>query len=137
LLATGGALPGPQGMAQKQQPSERQKGLRLGAIMVFSSMVMVPISIGLSILTDGPWPLLAPLTMFMTGVFWMLYARLFREPDLLAGQGSGQAVFSARRQMMLPSSSDLARGDLPSQIKTADISPPSVTEHTTNFLSNE
>ena len=130
-------MPVPQGMAQPRQPSERQKGVRLGAIMVFSSMVMVPLGIALSILTDGPGPLLAPLTVFMTGVFWMLYARLFREPDLLAGQGLGQAVTSSRRPMMLASSSDPARADLPSQIKTADISPPSVTEHTTNFLSNE
>jgi hypothetical protein len=107
--------------------------MRFGAKILFFSLVLLPICFALSFLVEGPGPLLLPLTVFMTGVFWMLYARLFRDPDFAASPGAAPAIGAARRPAMLPSPGDAVQGTYPPRINTAEI-PPSVTEHTTNFL---
>jgi hypothetical protein len=134
LIATGGAPLASQDPAQRKQPSERQKGIRLGAKLVFLSIVLLPAFFGLSILADGPAPLLLPFTVFLTGVIWMLYARLFREPDPEAQPRMGRAVGAPRRPAMLPASPDSIEAGAASTITTGEIMRPSVTEHTTNFL---
>src|SRR5262249_29952650 len=130
----GGAPLAAQDAARKKQPSERQKGIRLGAKLVFSSVVLVPIFIGLSILADGPAPMLVPFTTFLTGVIWMLYARLFRDPDPDFWPAGAPGVAAARRAAILPAPPDAVRASLAPRINTGEIVPPSVTEHTTNFL---
>ena len=134
LIATGGAPSSPQDIAKAKQPTERQKGMRLGAKMVFFGIALLPIFIGLSIVADGPGPLLVPFTLFLTGVIWMLYARLFREAEHDAWQAGGPPVGMARRPGLLSPSPDMLRNASPPPINTAEIMPPSVTEHTTNFL---
>ena len=135
LLATGGAPPAIQGIPQTREPSERQKGIRFGAKILFFSGALLPIFFALCFLVEGPGPLLVPFTTFTIGVLWMLYARLFREPDFLAGQRIGPvSATGARRPAMLPSPADSLGGAFPQRINTAEIAPPSVTEHTTNFL---
>lgn len=134
LMATGGAPLATQDAARKKQPSERQKGIRLGAKLVFLSVVLLPIFIGLSIVADGPGPLLVPFTTFLTGVIWMLYARLFRDPDPDVWPVVASAVGAPRRGAMLPAPPESVRAGLAPRINTGEIVPPSVTEHTTNFL---
>jgi hypothetical protein len=102
--------------------------------MVFLSIALLPIFFGLSFAVDGPAPLLLPFTIFLVGVIWMLYARLFREPDYGVWRGLAPAVGTARRPAMLPSPPDSTSSGFPPPINTAEIAPPSVTEHTTNFL---
>jgi hypothetical protein len=140
LIATGGAPIGSQDPVQKKQPSERQKGIRLGAKLLFLSIVLLPASIALGVLTDGPLPLLVPFTVFLTGVIWMLYARLFREPGAEVQARLVPAVGGPRRPAMLPASADSIKTGVASAITTGEIMRPgetmrpSVTEHTTNFL---
>jgi hypothetical protein len=133
LMATGGAPLATQDGARKKQPSERQKGIRLGAKLVFLSVVLLPIFIGLSIVADGPAPLLVPFTTFLTGVIWMLYARLFRDSDADVWPVGASAI-RARRAAILPAPPDSVRASLAPRINTGEMVPPSVTEHTTNFL---
>ena len=134
LMATGGAPLATQDAARKKQPSERQKGIRSGAKLVFLSIVLLPIFFGLSIVAEGPAPLLLPFTIFLTGVIWMLYARLFRDPDPDVWPVGAPAVGAPRRAAMLPAPPDSVRAGLAARINTDEIVPPSVTEHTTNFL---
>src|SRR5262249_17212721 len=113
LIATGGAPLTPQDMGKARQLSERQKGMRLGAKMVFFGVALLPIFIGLSIVADGPGPLLVPFTLFLTGVIWMLYARLFRESDYDAPLGASLGVGAARPPALLASSPESLRGASP------------------------
>ncbi|HEU0175117.1 MAG TPA: hypothetical protein VFV58_12730 [Blastocatellia bacterium] len=62
---------------QSREPSERKKGIRRGAKMFFFSLgILAPVG-GLSIATDEPGLLFLPLTIFLAGIFWMIYYRLF------------------------------------------------------------
>jgi hypothetical protein len=134
LLATGGVPSTQYEIAQRREPSERQKGIRLGAKIIFFSLVLFIVCFGLCFLVDGPGPLFLPLTVFMTGVLWMLYARLFRDPDFNISRGVNPAIGGTRHQPMLPSPGDAFQGQYARRPTTSEIAPPSVTEHTTDFL---
>lgn len=86
LLARDGAPAGlsniPQTNAlQSGEPSERKRGIRRGAKMVFFSLGMLAPVGALSIVTDEPGPLFLPLTLFLAGVLWMIYYRLFGDEN--------------------------------------------------------
>jgi hypothetical protein len=50
----------------------------MGGKMVFFSLAMfIPILIIAIGLIESPAPLILPATLFVTGIFWMLYYRLF------------------------------------------------------------
>jgi len=59
------------------EPSERKQGVRRGAKMLFLSLGMLAPVGGLSIATHEPGLLFLPLTLFLAGIFWMIYYRLF------------------------------------------------------------
>ena len=108
---------------------------------MFLSGVLLPIFFGLSILVDGPVPLLIPLTIFLTGLSLMLYSRIFAEETPSAGR---QQVRPARLGTMYGGTAlpPAAKPGLSSmggeQVRTAELAqPPSVTEHTTKLLDHE
>src|SRR5262245_30581422 len=73
-----GALNAPQTNALRiGEPSERNRGIRRGAKMVFLSLGMFAPVGGLSIAADEPGLLFLPLTIFLAGIFCMIYYRLF------------------------------------------------------------
>src|SRR5262247_4068380 len=59
------------------EPSERKRGIRRGAKMVFFSMGMFLPVFGFCFLVDSVGPLILPATIFLAGIFWMIYYRLF------------------------------------------------------------
>ncbi len=61
------------------EPSERKKGIRRGAKILFFSFVLFLPMLAWSIAEDTVGPLILPATLFMTGIFWMLFYRLFGE----------------------------------------------------------
>jgi hypothetical protein len=63
---------------QSGEPSGRKKGIRRGAKMVFFSLAMfLPILVFSIGVAEHPGPLLLPASLFLTGIFWMIYYRLF------------------------------------------------------------
>jgi hypothetical protein len=63
---------------QSGEPSERKKGIRRGAKMVFTSMAMfLPVLAFSMEIARSPGPLILPATLFLAGVLWMIYYRLF------------------------------------------------------------
>ena len=62
---------------QSAEPSERRKGIRRGAKLLFFSVVLFLPVLAWSIAIDHPGPLLLLSTLFLAGIFWMLYYRLF------------------------------------------------------------
>ena len=122
LLTTGGLLP-----VVGDAPGEitpRRRGMRLGAKVLFGSLVSLPLTIALSAMIDNPFPLLLFVVLFLCGVFRMLYARLFEEGSRSAAQIAALPVYQ-------PPAHRLQRGPTTGEIVEQ---PPSVTEHTTRFL---
>jgi hypothetical protein len=121
---------------QSGEPSERRKGIRRGAKMVFFSMAMFLPVLGLSIgMFDSPAPLLLPATLFFAGILWMIYYRLFGDEHAPAPKPVQQPYFGPP-----PQHSSLA-GPPPQQsvpVYRSPVETPkeqhSVVEHTTRSL---
>jgi hypothetical protein len=86
LLARDGVPVGPLNIPQTQfiqssELSERKKGIRRGAKMVFFSLAMFLPVIAFCFVVEGPEPLFLPATLFLAGIFWMIYYRLFGDEN--------------------------------------------------------
>ncbi|MGE0128114.1 MAG: zinc ribbon domain-containing protein [Blastocatellales bacterium] len=118
---------------QSNQPSERKRGIRRGAKITFASVVMFIPFFAISIADNHPGPLVVPMTIFLAGIFWMLYYRLF-----------GDEQPSAPKQVQPPQFiSPPQNAYLPPQSIPAYRSPVetpqehSVAEHTTRSLGQQ
>lgn len=135
LLAGGGI---PSMLAGQQQPtaavSGRQRGIRLGARLLLMSVVLFPLIFGVCLIFGSPIPFVVPGTLFLGGLAWMVYARLFGEsflPTLEQAVGARMGRPAAADYALPPA----ARALGPQQAHTAEMMhPPAVTDHTTNLL---
>lgn len=135
VTANGGVAWAADGNPAQGTKSSRQKGIRVGTIIILTSMVLAPLFIAWSILADGPGPLLAPLTIFLTGLSVVLYARAFGENLPNNDRKPYQRVRSANGPMMALPDRPTINGVASRRVNTADIAePPSVTDHTTQFF---
>lgn len=51
----------------------RQKGIRIGTMLMLAAVAVSPLFFALSVMFDGPAPLLGPVTLFLTGLCFVLY----------------------------------------------------------------
>jgi hypothetical protein len=116
--------------------SPRKRGIRRGAKLMFLSGALLPVAIGLSFLVEEPGPLLLPVIVFMAGLMWMLYSRLFGEESLPTSQPTSQAQLNSAQQGFLPPPQSVPVSDFnKTPARTAEmVRPPSVTENTTRLL---
>ena len=120
--------------------TERRRRTMQGAKLMFISGVLLPLAIALSIPMDSPAPLLVPFTVFLAGLFWMLYFLIFGEEAKAAGEAYGppQVGQSARDYALPPPRSVPASDFTRSRHRTAEMAqPPSVTENTTKLLDQD
>jgi hypothetical protein len=142
-LLSVGHTPARGAVAAQQSPpvrSAKRVQMRRAAKLMFFSVVLFPLFLGLSIATDGPAGVLLNLLMFLGGLAWMVYAKLFGDDsphvprqsssrDLKAG---GEKPALNAQQFVPASLFDRQRAN------TAEIvQPPSVTEHTTKLLDQD
>jgi hypothetical protein len=140
-LAGGLALAVREEAAPPALMSPKRRNIRRGAKLMFISGVLLPIFFGISLMVDGPGPLIVPFTIFLAGLSLYLYSRIFGEeiapaksqtaqPPRLAAMPGGNA---------LPPASNAWAGSVGrQQARTSELAqPPSVTEHTTRFLNND
>jgi hypothetical protein len=152
LIASGGVLPQTLNGLNPGAISPRKKGVKQGALLVFSSFIIVPlvtmICIGLMI---GPVPaMVAFMLTFVVGVLRMIYAALFESPaptlsddsalpealkNVLPGKKQSNAL---PPQQTVPAASYIppASGNWR---ETNDLmkKPPSVTDPTTKLLQKD
>lgn len=86
LLARDGVSAGPLNIPQTHfiqsgEPSERKKGIRRGAKLVFFSLAMFLPVFGFCFLVESAGPLILPASIFLAGIFWMIYYRLFGDEN--------------------------------------------------------
>ena len=135
ITANNGVAWGDDSNRAQATKSSRQKGIRVGTIIILTSMVLAPLFFGLSFLADGPGPLLVPLTIFLTGLSVVLYARAF-------GENLPQNDKRQPYQIPRPANTPVLALPRPSidgfasqKVNTADMAErPSVTDHTTQFF---
>jgi hypothetical protein len=136
LLVTDGALPARAKDFQSRSAPGR-RGARLGAKLIFFSLISLPLFIALSVNADSPVPFWPPALIFLAGLTFVLYARIFRE-DILPSKRKAESAHFDRiaGTPQLPFQSVAPRGELADgRVNTAEIiQPPSVTERTTNLL---
>lgn len=78
LLARDGVPTNPLPPPPSNEPSHRRKGIRRGAQITFFSLALFVPFLAFAIgVAEHPGPLVIPVTIFFTGIFWMLYYRLF------------------------------------------------------------
>jgi hypothetical protein len=78
LLARDGSQANPPIVPQVQEPSPRKRGIRQGAMLFFSSLVLfLPVLYISMEVFRSPFLLLLLGSVFLAGIFWMLYFRLF------------------------------------------------------------
>lgn len=109
---------------------------RQGAKIMFASGVLLPVGIILSIAFDHPGPLILPFIIFIAGLSWLLYFRLFGEETTTAAQTSAPAQLHAPQQSFLPAA-HASNVPHPTHRTAEIVQPPSVTEHTTRLLRDE
>lgn len=155
LLATGGNMPwrgaSPPG---PRKLSPRQKGIRQGAMLMMSTLVVVPIVIFLGVaLLDLPGELipLAGVVCVMGGLLRILYAVLMEDGQPQAEQDALPPSYAppqpqtfmgpnARGAALPPPQGAPASGYRPPmRANTGELTPrpPSVTENTTRLLNNQ
>jgi zinc-ribbon domain len=142
LLATPSISPAKEKTNLKSRQSPRRKGVRHGVILLFISMVFMP----LINLIGKPQGEFLPMIFLMAGLMRILYAVIFQEgaprkkkqdsslpyvapvtTDQLGTEARGSALPPSRS---VPVSAFSARGMDTSEM----VSTPSVTEHTTKLL---
>jgi hypothetical protein len=141
LLATDGISPARERQNYNEIQSPRRKGVRHGVILLFVSMVFMPL---ITLLGEG-WGEFLPMIFLMAGLMRILYAVIFQEgaprqkkqdSALDVGPITTDQLGTAARASALPPSQSVpvsafsARGMDTSEM----VSPPSVTEHTTKLL---
>ena len=114
--------------------SSRQKGIRIGTILMLAAVVLSPLFFAVAVMADGPAPLLAPLTLLLTGLCIVLYSRAFGD-NRPAVQSQPYSAFKPPTPVIsLPHRSSID-GFGPRKVNTSDMAePPSVTDHTTQFF---
>ena len=121
-------------VAPAMQGKSRPKGLRIGIIIMLVAMVLTPLFLGLSVAADGPAPLLFPLTVFLTGLCFVLYSKAFKDDGPLPYVNQPFQIKPPNASLLIsPGQQAVDVGSR--RVKTADIAdPPSVTDHTTQFF---
>ena len=122
-------------------PSPRRKNMRRAAKMMFFSGALFPIFLMIALADNEEAAMVVPFFLFFISLAWMLYARLFSDPnpkvDTQATQTAHLASMPARSS--LPPASTIPIPDIRGpQLRTNELAqPPSVTENTTRFFEKE
>lgn len=123
LLASNGA-PASLGARQVTGDGPKRLGMRQGAKLMLFSLVSLPLFVAASVFLDSPVPLLVPLTIFLSGLAWLSYYKVFGAD--LSGAPEPQAIRPATPVNVL-------RQPEPYVAPVSD-QPQSVTEPTTRFF---
>jgi hypothetical protein len=149
VLATGGAVPTRNVKPGYKQLSPQSKGIRQGALLMLSTVLLVPLVaiIGVAVL-DLPAVIvgITAIMCFLGGLLRIFYALLMEEPiapvdlESLAGHAhyvSPQFGRPAQNSALPQASTNAAPAWRPRPITAEIYQPPSVTENTTRLLDKD
>ncbi|HVQ39344.1 MAG TPA: zinc ribbon domain-containing protein [Pyrinomonadaceae bacterium] len=149
VLAAGGQVPMRYVQPGNTKLSPRSKGVRQGALMMLSTLLLVPLMAIITVNFDIAPEFFVPATaiiFFVGGLLRMLYALMmedaYPQPDANQAAGYGlaapQQVEASARNVALPPAPANPVGGWRSRPNTAEIyQPPSITENTTRLLDKD
>ena len=126
--------------AQPPEQTAKRLAMRRGAKLMFFSVVLFPIFLGICFLIDGPVPLFVPFTVFLTGLVILVYSLLFGEDLIPARSTAARRDLNAVADRHALGAQQFTPASLFAQQRanTAEIvHPPSVTENTTKLLDRD
>lgn len=111
-------------------------GVKTGAKLMFLSAILFPIFLGFAIAEDELiFLILVPKTIFLIGLFWMIYSRIFGESPIQNNKSIMPSINEPTISTPLFSPQEPRKTLSPQTINTAEIiCPSSVTEQTTKLL---
>jgi hypothetical protein len=122
-------------VAAAYRKKQRPRGIRIGTIIMLIAVVLTPLFLGLSVVSDGPAPLLFPLTVFLTGLCFVLYSKAFKDDAPLPYVNQPYQIKPPNASLLISPERHAIDGIGSRRVKTADMAdPPSVTDHTTQFF---
>ena len=150
VLAAGGAVPTRYLQPGSRKLSPRSKGVRQGAMLMLSTLLLVPIVSIIAVFILGNPEVIVPIvaiSLFVGGLLRILYALLMEDAnpqmdfEQIAGYappGSAQFERTGHNAALPPAAASPAPGWRP-RPSTAQIyqPPPSITENTTRLLDKE
>ncbi|MDQ2975467.1 MAG: zinc ribbon domain-containing protein [Acidobacteriota bacterium] len=147
VLASGGQIPTRYVQPGNKKLSPRSQGIRQGAMLMLSTLLLVPLVAIITVNFLEPLEFLIAVTAivcFVGGLLRILYALLMQdevaplEPVPAVGYSPPVTQFdSSMRNALPPASANAATGWRP-RPNTADIyQPPSITENTTRLLNKD
>lgn len=149
VLASGGAVPTLYVQPGSRKLSPRSKGVRQGAMLMLSTILLVPLVAIISVFILGHPEIFVPITaisLFVGGLLRIIYALMMEDavPQMGFDETAGYAPpvapqFErfARNPALPPAAANSTPGWRP-RPNTAEIyQPPSVTENTTRLLDKE
>ena len=140
LLAAGNTAADGPGGAQVAVKKAKRAGTRRGAKLMFFGLALFPVFLAFSIAADAGEPLLIPFLLFMAGLVWWAYARLFGEELTHATHQASPGGLKAGGENPALNDPQFVPAFLFHQQRanTAEIyQPPSVTENTTKLLNKD
>jgi hypothetical protein len=148
VLASGGAVPTAQVQAGYRQLSPRSKGIRQGALLMLSTLLLVPLVTIISVFFLGSPEVFVPvtaITLFVGGLLRIFYALLMEETvsPMTVGPMHGhlqqprQFDQPAHHSALPPPAANPSVG-WRARPNTAELyQPPSITENTTRLLDKD
>jgi len=147
VLASGGQIPTRYVQPANKKLSPRSQGIRQGAMLMLSTLLLVPLVAIITVNFIEPLEFLIPVTAmvcFVGGLLRILYAVLMQdevaapEPMPAVGYSPPVAQFDGSvRHALPPATANAATGWRP-RPNTADVyQPPSITENTTRLLDKD
>jgi hypothetical protein len=118
----------------------KRRATRRGAKLMFFSVVLFPIFLGLGILVDNPIPLFVPFMVFLTGLVMVVYSLLFGDELIQLPQRAGHRDLGGAGDRPSLGAAQFNPAPLFNQQRnnTAEIyQPPSITENTTKLLDKD
>lgn len=149
VVATGGVLPVRHAPPGSKRPSPRSKGVKQGALIMLSTILLVPLAaiIGVVLLDLHPAIVgVTAVTCFVGGLLRIFYALLMEDSvapgSLETLSGNAQPAMSQLSQPVqsprLPPAGINSAADWRPRANTAELyQPPSVTENTTRLLDKD
>ena len=145
VLASGGAVPTRYVQPGSRKLSPRSKGVRQGAMMMLSTLLIVPLTAIISVFILGHPEILVPIvaiSLFIGGLLRILYALMMEDavPQLESDEAGYAPPVASQferfvRNPALPPAAANATPSWRPRPNTAEIyQPPSVTENTTRLL---
>jgi hypothetical protein len=121
--------------------SHKRRGIRRGGKLLFFSIVLLPIFIGICAIADAAEPIIVPITVFLAGFATLLYYLIFGDDSapVLNQPARPSALSSALGRNALPPAANTWTNPQHGQrVRTSELAqPPSVTENTTKLLGDE